>query len=212
MIWLQLESSAQVLTEYGHELGMPQQWEFIEMPSLDLSVSQAVLERSFESTKAIIMIAPISVLDRMIPVNQPAYPDKDLIFIKQTIDNACGAIALFHVLLNTDSTSIISGIAELDTAAARGLAVENNQQLLAIHQKYCNEGSTDVPDLDADTDLHFIVFIAKGCSIYCMDGRRDTPLLVTLLDSDFASSTCKFLEEKLIDETDNRIALLALIE
>jgi len=62
--------------------------------------------------------------------------------------------------------------------ADRAELVESSDSLESAHQSAANEGSSEVPDAEADVDLHYICFVksSKNSHLYELDGGRKGPL------------------------------------
>ncbi|KAJ3124316.1 Ubiquitin carboxyl-terminal hydrolase isozyme L3 [Physocladia obscura] len=108
-------------------------------------------------------------------------------FIKQTIANACGTIALLHALGNNTThfpASSPSPLARLLTTLAplnplaRAHALETADDLEAIHTAVATSqlAQTDTPDAHDDVDLHFVAFVARAGQLWELDGRKDGPV------------------------------------
>ena len=56
--------------------------------------------------------------------------------------------------------------------------VESSNSLESAHQSAAIEGSSEVPDAEADVDLHYICFVksSKNNHLYELDGGRKGPL------------------------------------
>ena len=105
--------------------------------------------------------------------NQEISPD--VYFMKQTVGNACGTIALIHSVANNLDTielakesilqSFIKATQEMD-ADQRAAKLETDVGLSTAHEESAAEGQTEAPDRDYKLDLHFIAFVAKNGSLY----------------------------------------------
>lgn len=92
---------------------------------------------------------------------------KSLFFIKQTIDNACGTMALLHSILNNLSVCQPVKDSMLDkyyhgalskTPKERADLLEDNKELAESHEQCAQNGSTEA---DMDTNNHFICFMYR---------------------------------------------------
>jgi ubiquitin carboxyl-terminal hydrolase L3 len=130
---------------------------------------------------ALILLYPLS--DVWIS-NNTASSAKEVFFMKQTIENACGSVALLHVLANNMTTVAPGSIMETfysdakdQSAGQKGAALEKNDQICKLHSSFASLGQTDTPDSSNDVDLHFIAFIhGKDGNLYELDGRLEGPL------------------------------------
>ena len=62
--------------------------------------------------------------------------------------------------------------------ADRAELVESSSSLASAHQSAATGGSSEVPDAEADVDLHYICFVksSKNNHLYELDGGRKGPL------------------------------------
>lgn len=173
---------------------MSSDWEFIDVPSLDSPILE-VIEPRILSAAALVLIAPVQLLDA---ANFAYDLGSPVFFIRQTIENACGTIALLHILANLSSShlndhstnsinntaSLIEEIQRQSSAEEKGATMEANPKLAEIHAKYSARGETDTPDLESDTDLHFVALIpqttAAAFAANLTDWREASPSAVWL--------------------------------
>lgn len=172
MRWTQLEGDPDILTEYFAELGG--EGTFYDVPTLEGDVARAMVD-GLDKCQAMVLVAPIEFLESL---ELESIAGKEPVHIKQTIDNACGAIALFHVLATMRNAKLTEQLSSLPNSASRGAWLETNDNLAEIHAKYSHKGQTDVPELEADTDLHFVAVIRMGDEAIWMDGRKEGPLRI----------------------------------
>lgn len=107
----------------------------------------------------------------------------DVIFFKQTIENACGMIALLHSVSNNDDEIVGPGVLNDFIEEARNMSpderaelIENSKELEAIHEAAARDGQTAAPNLEDDVDMHFICFVEVDQHIYELDGRKMFPI------------------------------------
>lgn len=99
--WIPLESNPEVLTKFGHALGLPKTVAFVDVWSLDL------LDSVPAPQYAVLLLFPMT--DKLRSASQKNESEEDSkpksedqpFFCKQTISNACGTIALIHAALNS---------------------------------------------------------------------------------------------------------------
>ncbi|KAG5337580.1 hypothetical protein C0989_009305 [Termitomyces sp. Mn162] len=153
-----------------------------------------------QPVKAVVLLFPISEAlenkrkeedEKIKNAGQP-HLDPTILWIKQTISNACGTIGLLHALANSDATfSPESPIAQFideckdRTPEARAKLLETTPLFANIHAQAASSGQTQVPT-DLDTDLHFTCFVPApvvrgpespgGYRIVELDGRRAGPV------------------------------------
>ncbi|KAJ2983256.1 hypothetical protein NUW54_g10653 [Trametes sanguinea] len=122
--------------------------------------------------------------------------DPTVFWMKQTISNACGTMALLHALINSDVTfapeSPIEKFIDIckdKTPEERAKILETTPLFANIHADAASTGQTSVP-ADLDTDLHFTCFVQapappareqgtpvspEGMRLIELDGRRVGP-------------------------------------
>jgi ubiquitin carboxyl-terminal hydrolase L3 len=107
-----------------------------------------------------------------------------LVFIPQTIGNACGTIGLYHALANNEeSIDFGTGVFGQFIKSIKGKnpneiahLLENDTSLATIHEKSSLQGQTEAPDAEEDVNLHFVCFVEKNGHFYEMDGRNPFPI------------------------------------
>ncbi|KAI0367008.1 cysteine proteinase [Pilatotrama ljubarskyi] len=200
--WIPLESNPEVLTKWAVKAGLIEsQAHFEDIYGLDPELLGMVTQ----PVKAVILLFPITDPyeqrrrdeDAQIAANGQNAIDPTVFWIKQTISNACGTIALLHALINSDVTfapeSPIEKFIEIckdKTPDERAKILETTPLFANIHADAASGGQTAVPT-DLDTDLHFTCFIQapmppsretetpvspEGMRIIELDGRRAGPI------------------------------------
>lgn len=115
-------------------------------------------------------------------------------FIKQTVANACGTMALLHALINV-TEHCFEGFTEPGTAnpfpegsffhRLKGLALEGktpaelgkfineDEELERVHNMFATAGQSN---MDENTRFHFVAYVNLSGIIWELDGRREHPL------------------------------------
>lgn len=172
--------------------------------------------------KAIIFLYPLSQLP-----DQHATVEAGLggFYMKQTIENACGSIALIHALANNpvtwkrDSQSYIHKfVAENESLSPeeRGERLELDEEIRDLHASFSIQGQTEAPDAQADIDLHFVAFVQdNNGKLYELDGRQAGPIehgVGSEGPCSFFSACCHAIQSKYLSAaSDATFVALALV-
>lgn len=136
---------------------------------------------------AVMFLYPISkktieLYDKIINDNKE-HKKNSLFFVKQTIGNACGTMAMLHSILNNlkvcepnhDGILYKYYQSALDkTPEERAELLEKDEEILNSHEEFANDEKVEV---DMDTNNHFICFVENEGYVYLMDGRQKEPIL-----------------------------------
>ncbi|OLL25750.1 Ubiquitin carboxyl-terminal hydrolase isozyme L3 [Neolecta irregularis DAH-3] len=188
-----VENNPALLTRFSRILGLEKNLAFHDVYSLDL------LDLIPRPAKALLLVFPLSqAYQHSIPDDDARFgasPDsKHVCWIKQTIKNACGTIALLHSIANNGVVDNIVPASALNTlitellsrpAAERPRVLETSSILADAHKEMASQGDSAPPDADQDTNLHFVCY-TRGTDghIYELDGRRSGPLDRGILPDD----------------------------
>ena len=106
-----------------------------------------------------------------------------LFYMKQTVSNACGTVAMLHAVANNRDKVEVEGVlkAFLDEAAGksadeRAKMLEESDAICSVHDQVAKEGQTSAPSIDDKVDYHFIAFVEKAGKLYELDGRKEAPI------------------------------------
>lgn len=121
--------------------------------------------------------------DKVLKENPPKCPN-DFFFMKQTIHNACGTIALVHAILNNpdidlDANGVLASyFAKTKDLSPdeRGKILEGDMSFTSAHQELAQEGQTAAPNADTKVNHHFVALIHKDGELYELDGRKSFPV------------------------------------
>ncbi|KAF0297357.1 Ubiquitin carboxyl-terminal hydrolase isozyme L3 [Amphibalanus amphitrite] len=185
--WLPLESNPEVMNSFLYNLGLSAKWAVTDVfgmePELLAMVPQPVA--------AVLLLYPLTEVAQTAAANEDnkikaegQVMSPKLYFMRQTISNACGTVALMHALANNqEALELSSGpLAEFfsqtagQTPEERAVSLEKFQQLEAAHEAASHEGQTETPSRDDKLDKHFISFVQVDGHLYELDGRRPAPV------------------------------------
>ncbi|OBZ66485.1 Ubiquitin carboxyl-terminal hydrolase isozyme L3 [Grifola frondosa] len=224
--WIPLESNPEVLNEWANKAGLVvSQAQFQDIYGLD----SELLAMVSQPVKAIILLFPISneserrrkEEDAHITAEGQHAIDPTVFYVKQTISNACGTIALLHALVNSDVTfAPESALAKFideckdKSPEERAKILETTPLFADIHAETATSGQTSVPT-NLHTDLHFTCFVqapsppsreegtpvAPGdMRLVELDGRRVGPVDRGAC-ADFLKDVAKFVKDNYVAHT-----------
>uniref|UniRef100_A0A023FV42 Ubiquitin carboxyl-terminal hydrolase n=1 Tax=Amblyomma parvum TaxID=251391 RepID=A0A023FV42_AMBPA len=205
--WVPLESNPEVITKFAHKLGLPGNWSFVDVLGLDPEFLAMVPS----PVVAVLLLFPVSgsyenfVKQRSHEIESGGQAvSAKVFFMKQTIKNACGAMALLHALANSvdqvpfGDDSLFKKFLDATTAMnpdERGTYLEQCKEIAQVHEEYARQGQTQAPSADENVDLHFVCLANVDGHIYDLDGRKPFPFNCgsTTVDSFLkdASQVCK---------------------
>ena len=111
-------------------------------------------------------------------------------YMKQTISNACGTVAMLHSVANClDCIDLDEGILKefLEktkdaTPEEKAKQLEDSSAVCDVHDTIAKQGQTAVPSLEEHVDYHFISFVEKEGILYNLDGRKPAPVNCEIFD------------------------------
>ncbi|KAF5400908.1 Ubiquitin carboxyl-terminal hydrolase [Paragonimus heterotremus] len=180
MRWIPLEANPEVMNQFIYNLGVKPNWEFVDVYGLDPELLSMVPR----PVLAVILLYPLS--DSNTDSLGKPVESSDVFLVKQTIDNACGTIALLHAVMNNENVlqfkdgSLVGDLLHRmrDTKPAdRGPMIEKENRLSDLHESSAVRGQTTAPAPSIRTNLHFICFVENSGALYELDGRKDLPIL-----------------------------------
>lgn len=222
--WLPLESNPEVMNQFLKYLGVPSNWAINDVFSLDddllALVPQPVL--------AVLLLFPTTTKDEECPQKQEGdssasesnVSDK-IYFMKQTIRNACGTVALIHAIannldqLNLDVDSPLQKFLCLTKEMSpqdRGKELENNMDIGSGHETCAQQGQTETPNIDDDVNLHFVALVNVSGQLYELDGRKSAAVVHgSTSDDSFLKDAAGVCKEFMKRDPDNvHFTVLAL--
>lgn len=184
--WLPLESNPEVLSSFLRRLGVPAAWTVQDV----LSVDPELLVMVPRPALGLMLLFPITpayrALQEAAPAPTSALP-AELYYMKQTVSNACGTVALLHCVAN----AVMTGRVELEAgsplaaflAATAGLSpeeravkLETDAEIVRVHDEAAREGQTAAPGLGEEVEHHYVALVEVGGVLWELDGRRQGPV------------------------------------
>ncbi|KAL4071927.1 hypothetical protein V8B97DRAFT_1915496 [Scleroderma yunnanense] len=169
--WIPLESNPEVFNKWAYAAGLVRsQAHFEDIYGLDDELLQLVTP----GATAVCLCFPCKdAIDDKSREEDAKFKqagqtpvDPTVFWMKQTISNACGTMALIHALANSDWTiSPASPLATFiddckeKTPVERANLLETTSLFEEIHASAANSGQTDAARADMNTELHFITFV-----------------------------------------------------
>ncbi|KAI0788814.1 cysteine proteinase [Abortiporus biennis] len=235
--WIPLESNPEVLNTWAEKAGLvTSQDQFSDIYGFD----DELLAMVPQPAKAVILLFPITDSldenakqeDETIATEGQHPVDKTVFWMKQTIGNACGTMALLHALANSPVTiAPESPFAKFideckdKTPLERAQLLETTSHFATIHEEVAASGQTMAPSAESKTNLHFTCFVQApspparedgtpvregGMRVVELDGRRRGPVDRGQC-TDFLKDVAKFVKERYVDNTTSvEFSMLAL--
>lgn len=177
---LRPQSNPDVMTKFLTTLGMSPEWGLVDVIGLD----PELLSFLPQPIVAIILLYPFdkdpSSKERGLETVPP-----DVYYLKQTISNACGTIALIHSIGNLRNVITFQPGSVLDkffketesmTPEERAKRLENDHEFARSHEETAKDGQTSAPALEDEVDHHFLAFVQVGGRLYELDGIKKGPV------------------------------------
>ncbi|XP_025088066.1 ubiquitin carboxyl-terminal hydrolase-like [Pomacea canaliculata] len=180
--WIPLESNPKVLNKYIQNLGVSNDWQFVDVYGLDDEMLMMVPGPQ----AAVMLLYPLTenAKTKEIGTVDSSYPSSAY-YLKQTIGNACGTVALVHALANNEDKITFDETKHFRkflnetknaTPEERAKFLENDQEMGSAHEESAQEGDTEAPSRDVSVNPHFVTFVNVDGNLYEMDGRKEAPV------------------------------------
>uniref|UniRef100_T1J3Y3 Ubiquitin carboxyl-terminal hydrolase n=1 Tax=Strigamia maritima TaxID=126957 RepID=T1J3Y3_STRMM len=179
--WLPLESNPDVMNKFIRNLGVPASWQLVDVLGLDPELLQMVPQ----PVLAVLLLFPYNDKIGLEIAKEDESADKaptsDLYFIKQTISNACGTIALIHALANNveriqlDADKSLKKFIDATKTLApveKAKILEVNEEICSAHKQHAQEGQTSTPNPEEPVSLHFVTLVNVDNFLFELDGRK----------------------------------------
>ncbi|KAF8635341.1 hypothetical protein AX15_000460 [Amanita polypyramis BW_CC] len=200
--WIPLESNPDVFNLWAEKAGLvTSQACFHDVYGLD----EELLALVPKPVKAVILLFPLDsetkaereAEDEVLAKESQPLLDKTILWIKQTIGNACGTMALLHALANTDVTiTPESPLAQFidqckdKTPLERAQHLETTPLFGKIHAEMATTGGQTAVPTNLDTDLHFTCFVAAPSQAE-RDAATETAAISSGVDPDESGEKVK---------------------
>jgi len=176
-----MEINPEMLNKMLTKLGVAGSWHFVDVLGLDGESMSAVPAPSC----ALMLLFPLTPKHESFRKQQgdKVVDDSDVYFLKQTVVNSCGTVALLHSVANNQSKVEFDGDSALKkffdetanmSADDRAKHLEKNKAIREAHDEAAAQGQCR-PEPDK-INFHFITFINMKGQLYELDGRMDGAL------------------------------------
>ncbi|CAB1327109.1 unnamed protein product [Coregonus sp. 'balchen'] len=164
MEWQPMEINPEMLNKVLSGLGVCGSWRFVDVLGLeDEGVSSVPTPCC-----ALMLLFPLTQQHESFRQQQAGKVSgaPGLYFLKQTVVNSCGTVALLHAKFLDETADM--------TPAQRATHLENNQAIREAHDEVSAQGQCRV---EADkVNFHFITFVNVKGQLYELDGRMEGPV------------------------------------
>jgi len=222
MTWIPLESNPEVITKYARDLGLGT-GRFEDVFGLDADTLSWVPEKCL----AFLLLFPITPKYEEARVAEEEtlkdadYDQSKIMFMKQTVGNACGTIGIIHAIANNKSSLEIKPDSALHnfihnvkdkTPEQAAETFAQDEGIKNAHKAAGTEGQTEAPDSSEPINLHFVAIVESDGNLYELDGRKSKPVSHGTRSPDSfkvdAAKVCK--KFMAMDETQQEFSILAL--
>lgn len=186
--WMPLESNPKVLSKYLKKLGFDSRFAVHEL----LSLEPWALEMVPKPAQAVFLLFPIgkeTEAARKAEAEAPAemQPPENVIHMKQLVGNACGTIAVVHVMGNLCREGVATAepsswlekfLCSYEngmTSEDVGTLLEEDTAIEAAHEDAERESEASRHHA-SNANLHFISFVNVQGMVLELDGRREAPV------------------------------------
>jgi ubiquitin carboxyl-terminal hydrolase L5 len=213
--WHLLESDPGVFSELLVELGV-KHVDVEELWSVDDLVS-----KSEENTCGVIFLFKWQGRRSRAITQQQSSDDDKVVFIKQVVENACGTIALLHVLLNRDGVEIgetlegLKGfIKDMDGETA-GSCLASHEGVRMAHNAFVRPEAFSIEEDPrrgkSDDAFHFVAYVPKNGRVYELDGLSARPIVVGDCGPNWLNSAQDALQKRISEYSQLEIRFNLLI-
>lgn len=212
-----LESDPIIFTSLMRNLGVLGEFKFIDIWSIEKDEVSDIRATTQKPVDALVLVIP----DCPAYAQQEAevtYPSGDVVWLKQTINNACGLYAILHCVCNTiDRRSIVPGSFlhgfMQKSPNDRAEYLESSSELDMIYHRAAVAGSSQAPAAEMEVEHHYICFVKHAGCLYELDGDRTGPIYRGRLADDedvLSQQSCDILKKYMDSCPDGGFSMLAL--
>ena len=222
--WLPIECNPEIFTKFASKLGFPSiDLAFYDVVSLDPEMWMAMIP---SPVAAVIVAFPIKEWHqefRKQQIEEQKIDGKEVVFIRERIENGCATLCLLHALLNVQGFLINGGFIEgsfLDKFQIANMDADseemwdyllNDTEIEKIHQECALEGKSSIENA---TGSHFITFVEKDGLVYELDGRLPQPIWKGEIEgANLGIKVSSIINEYMqMDPEENKFSMLALAQ
>lgn len=175
-------------SQFVKNLGLKPSWSFVDVYGLD----PELLAMLPQPTCALLLLFPTSDKyhefkkeqeEKILKDGQDVSPN--VYFMKQTIGNACGTVAIVHSIANNMDVlelvedGFLKNFMESTKSLSpqeKGAKLEADENISEAHEACAQEGQTETPSAEEHVDLHFVAIVHKDGCLYELDGRKSFPI------------------------------------
>lgn len=183
--WLPLESNPDMMNTLQQKLGISEKHHWVDVIGFD----EELLAFLSQPVHALIFLFPSQDLPSQsnaesAPADQLP-PDQWPYFVKQTISNACGMMALLHSVANRldhlqhDSDGAFPRFVRQTRSMnlyERAAVLEQESEIANAHESSARQGQTETPDLQDSVDFHFVAMVEHDQHVWELDGTKHYPV------------------------------------
>lgn len=206
--WPPLESDPEIFNNYMYQVGLPTDYFFSELFSLDKEVLSTI-----ETPVLAIIVSYQKAKKEEEGENKEKKllkPDDVPFYMLQCgeLDNACGVIAAIHSIGNNLNTIKLEKNTILEKFYTQGLnkdpksrseLLEQMNEFKEKHKEFSNEGQSNLCEKQDDVKNHFVSFVFHNNNIIELDGCIGSPVLVkeAIKKEDFLFDSAKEIQKRL---------------
>jgi ubiquitin carboxyl-terminal hydrolase L3 len=227
--WVPLESNPEMLNQFAHGVGLPSEFNFVDVYGVDEGLLMMVPRPCLAVT---LLFDCSSEPIRSYKAEQDKHIkeagqtiSKDIFYMDQFVGNACGTIATMHAIGNNLAflnlpedcplNSFFTSVTGMEPDKI-GLALADASDIHGQSEASASGGQTAAPEATAKTDCHFICFVAAEGEVYELDGNKSFPINHgaipeggDLLSAAAATIKTKFMDT---DPTSMSFNMMALVQ